>query len=130
MQTEFNNQQAQYDYSNQPRYRSTRHLKVIPKSINAMVFGIVSIIGAFQLGIPGFVFALIAKKATREAQNHYDQNPSVYKPGSYAFVKTGRITSTIGLILSIFMFFFWIAYFAFIIYMITEASSHRYDYYY
>ena len=74
---------------------------VIPKSIGCMILGISSIPGAFVFGIGGIICGILALFFYKKGKNAYDTNPEIYKQSALSFLKTGKITGIIGLILSV-----------------------------
>lgn len=117
-------------YNANPIPHQSGNLLVVPKSIAAMILGISSIGGAFMYGIPGLVCAILALKFAKTGKKAYEENPSIYKQGSFSFVKTGRITGIIGLILSIVMIVVFVIIIVAAIIAANSYDSYNYDYNY
>lgn len=81
--------------------------KMIPYSITAMVFGIVSIAVFIYFG---WVAAIVALVLYNKAIKIYQENPSQYKESSLKMLKAAKITGIIGLIISLLglLFYFFI----------------------
>ena len=82
--------------------------RLAPTAIASMVLGILSI-NFSSLIIPGFILAAIGKRKANEGYDAIAANPDTYTGAG--FLNAGRITSKVGLILSIVMIPFWILYF-------------------
>lgn len=78
-----------------------------PTAIAAMVLGILSI-NFSSLIIPGFILSAIGRRKANEGYEAIAANPDTYT--GEGFLNTGRITSKVGLILSIVMIPLWIFY--------------------
>ena len=89
-----------------------------PTAIASMVLGILSI-NFSSLGIPGLILAAIGKRKANEGYDAIASNPDTYTGAG--FLNAGRITSKVGLIISIVMIPFWILYFAIIAIAISEG---------
>lgn len=97
----------------QPVYRRTfLRQKMLPYSVTAMVFGIVSI-GVFIYF--GWVAGIVALVLRAKAMKIYNQNPANYKPSSLSMLKAARICGIIGLITSIVFSVLYIFYLRFLI---------------
>ncbi len=83
-----------------------------------MVLGILSI-NFSSLIIPGFILAAIGKSKANEGYDAIAANPDTYTGAG--FLNAGRITSKVGLILSIVMIPIWIFYI--IIYAIALSEG-------
>ena len=79
-----------------------------PTAIASMVLGILSI-NFSSLIIPGFILSAIGKRKAYEGYDAIAANPDTYT--GEGMLNAGRITSKVGLILSIVMIPFWILYF-------------------
>ena len=79
-----------------------------PTAVASLVLGILSI-NFSSLIIPGFILAAIGKRKANEGYDAIASNPDVYS--GEGMLNAGRITSKVGLILSIVMIPFWILYF-------------------
>ena len=82
-----------------------------PTAVASLVLGILSI-NFSSLIIPGFILAAIGKRKANEGYDAIASNPDVYS--GEGMLNAGRITSKVGLILSIVMIPFWILYFTLI----------------
>ena len=91
--------------------------QLAPTAIASLVLGILSI-SFSSLVIPGFILAAIGKRKANEGYDAIAANPSVYT--GEGMLKAGRITSKVGLILSIVWIFFWVLYIAFFAYIIAS----------
>ena len=78
-----------------------------PTAIASMVLGILSI-NFSSLIIPGFILSAIGKRKAYEGYDAIAANPETYT--GEGMLNAGRITSKVGLILSIVMIPFWILY--------------------
>lgn len=78
--------------------RTTLRQKMIPYSVTAMVFGIVSIAVMCYFG---WVMAIVALVLYKKGMKIYNENPPDYKPSSLNMMRAAKITGTIGLIVSI-----------------------------
>ena len=79
-----------------------------PTAIASLVLGILSI-NFSSLIIPGFILSAIGKRKAYEGYDAIAANPDTYT--GEGMLNAGRITSKVGLILSIVMIPFWILYF-------------------
>ncbi len=78
-----------------------------PTAIASMVLGILSI-NFSSLIIPGFILSAIGKRKANEGYDAIAANPDTYT--GEGMLNAGRITSKVGLILSIVMIPLWIFY--------------------
>ena len=69
----------------------------LPNSTLILVFGIISIVTCCCYGL-GLIFGIIAVVLSKKATALYVENPEQYS--GYSNVKTGRILSIIGIVLS------------------------------
>jgi hypothetical protein len=89
-----------------------------PTAIASMVLGILSI-NFSSLIIPGFILAAIGKRKANEGYDAIAANPDTYT--GEGMLNAGRITSKVGLILSIVMIPFWILYFTLVVIAVSEG---------
>jgi hypothetical protein len=89
-----------------------------PTAIASMVLGILSI-NFSSLIIPGFILSAIGKRKAYEGYDAIAANPDTYT--GEGMLNAGRITSKVGLILSIVMIPFWILYFALVAIAFSEG---------
>ena len=89
-----------------------------PTAVASLVLGILSI-NFSSLVIPGFILTAIGKRKANEGYDAIASNPDVYS--GEGMLNAGRITSKVGLILSIVMIPFWILYFTLIAIAISEG---------
>ena len=89
-----------------------------PTAIASMVLGILSI-NFSSLIIPGFILSAIGKRKAYEGYDAIAANPDTYT--GEGMLNAGRITSKVGLILSIVMIPFWILYIVIIAIGISEG---------
>ena len=89
-----------------------------PTAIASMVLGILSI-NFSSLIIPGFILAAIGKRKANEGYDAIAANPDTYTGAG--MLNAGRITSKVGLILSIVMIPFWILYFTLVAIAVSEG---------
>lgn len=82
--------------------------QLAPTAIASLVLGILSI-SFSSLVIPGFILAAIGKRKANEGYDAIAANPYTYT--GEGMLKAGRITSKVGLILSIVWIVFWVLYF-------------------
>jgi len=80
-----------------------------PTAIASLVLGILSI-NFSSLIIPGFILSAIGKRKANEGYDAIASNPETYN--GEGMLDAGRITSKVGLILSIVMIPIWIFYIA------------------
>lgn len=80
-----------------------------PTAVASLVIGILSI-NFSSLIIPGFILAAIGKRKANEGFDAIAANPDTYTGAG--MLNAGRITSKVGLILSIVMIPIWIFYIA------------------
>ena len=99
-----------------PAKQQPKHLA--PTAIASMVLGILSI-NFSSLIIPGFILAAIGKRKANEGYDAIAANPDTYTGAG--MLNAGRITSKVGLILSIVMIPFWILYFTLVAIAISEG---------
>ncbi len=78
---------------NQPQGTGKQKL---PNDVGILVLGILSIVACCF----GFVFGIIALVLANQSEIAYNQNPSIYDPGSRQLVKAGKICAIIGLVIS------------------------------
>ena len=89
-----------------------------PTAIASMVLGILSI-NFSSLIIPGFILSAIGKRKAYEGYDAIAANPDTYT--GEGMLNAGRITSKVGLILSIVMIPFWILYFTLVVIAVSEG---------
>ncbi|MBI6115334.1 CCC motif membrane protein [Salegentibacter maritimus] len=70
----------------------------LPNSTLILIFGILSIIGCCCYGV-GIIFGIIALVMAKRATEIYNAQPELYT--GYQNVKTGKILSIIGLVISL-----------------------------
>ncbi|HNW89494.1 MAG TPA: CCC motif membrane protein [Bacteroidales bacterium] len=87
--------------------RAALRQKMIPHSITAMVFGIVSIAVMCYFG---WVAAIVALVLYNKGMKIYNENPPDYKPSSLGMMRTAKICGIIGLIVSIVVTLLYILY--------------------
>lgn len=95
--------------------------KMIPYSITAMVFGIVSIAVMCYFG---WVAAIVALVLYKKGMKIYNENPPDYKQSSVGMMRTAKICGIIGLIVSIVTTLLYIIYIVLIV-GLTAYSSHN-----
>lgn len=88
----------------------------VGSAVSSMVIGILSIILGVDFGIPGIILAIIGKSKSKKLLAQY---PATRVAG---FAKAGKITSTIGLITSIFFLFFWIFYIGILVFAALSGA--------
>lgn len=76
----------------------------LPNSTAILVLGIASIVSCWCLGIPGLVCGIIAMVLASKSEILYRNNTNLYRPGSYANLKAGKVCAIIGICLSGLMF--------------------------
>lgn len=89
-----------------------------PTAVASMVLGILSI-NFSSLIIPGFILSAIGKRKAYEGYDAIAANPDTYT--GEGMLNAGRITSKVGLILSIVMIPFWILYFTLVVIAVSEG---------
>jgi hypothetical protein len=72
----------------------------LPNATAVLVLGIVSIVVCLCYSIPGIVCGIIAVVLSSKDMRLYNADPSLYTPGSFSNLKSGRICGIIGLSLS------------------------------
>ena len=102
----------------QVKYVGKTGKTIHPAAIASMVLGILSI-NFSSLIIPGFILSAIGKRKADEGYDAIAANPEEYTGGG--MLNAGRITSKVGLILSIVMIPIWIFYI--IIYAIALSEG-------
>jgi len=102
----------------QPAKQQTKPLA--PTAIASMVLGILSICFS-SLVIPGFILSSIGKRKANEGYEAIAAHPDTYT--GEGFLKTGRITSKVGLFFSIGYIIFWIFYIVYIIWLINLINN-------
>lgn len=70
----------------------------LPNATAVLVLGIVSIVACCCYGIPGLITGIIGLVLYKKDNALYQQNPELYS--DYNNLKTGRILSIIGIVLS------------------------------
>jgi len=70
----------------------------LPNSTLILVFGILSIVTCCCYGVLGLIFGVIAIVMAKKATALYLENPEIYS--GFQNVKTGKILSIIGIVLS------------------------------
>ena len=102
-----------------PAKPAKRQAKLLaPTAIASMVLGILSI-NFSSLIIPGFILSAIGKRKAYEGYDAIAANPDTYT--GEGMLNAGRITSKVGLILSIVMIPFWILYFTLVVIAVSEG---------
>jgi hypothetical protein len=94
--------------------------KMVPHSVTAMVFGIISIA---VMCYGGWIAAIVALALHSKAMKIYQENPPDYKESSLKMLRAAKICGIIGLIVSIVTTLFYILYFVVLI-GITNHSFH------
>ncbi len=92
----------------------------LPNALPGMILGISSLAMACS-PLAGLILAIIGLSLSKSAAETDLQNPGLYS--GQQFAKTGKITSTIGLVIGILSLIFWIIYFVLVYIGVTE----RYD---
>ncbi|WP_424493411.1 CCC motif membrane protein [Salinimicrobium sp. GXAS 041] len=82
----------------------------VPNSTLILIFGILSLLACCCYGLPGLVFGIVALVMAKKAKETYLENPELYS--GYSNVKTGRILSIIGIVLSTLYILSLVVYFA------------------
>lgn len=72
--------------------------QTLPNSTLILVFGILSIVTCCCYGVLGLIFGIVALVLAKSAKRTYLENPEIYT--GYNNVKTGKILSIIGIVLS------------------------------
>ena len=72
----------------------------LPNGTAVLVLGIISIVGCFCYGIAGIVCGIIAVVLSNKDLRLYNADPTLYTPGSFSNLKSGRVCGIIGLSLS------------------------------
>ena len=91
--------------------------QLAPTAIASLVLGILSI-SFSSLIIPGFILSAIGKSKANEGYDAIANNPNTYT--GEGMLNAGRITSKVGLILSIVWIPFWVVYTIFYAYMFSK----------
>lgn len=73
--------------------------QTLPNSQMVLIFGILSLVGCCCTGFMGIIFGIIGIVMANKATAVYNENPELYD--GFQNVKTGKILSIIGLILSV-----------------------------
>ena len=90
--------------------------QLAPTAIASLVLGILAI-NFSSLIIPGFILAGLGKSKANEGYEAIANNPNTYT--GEGFLKAGRITSKVGLILSFVWIPFWILYIVLYAYLLS-----------
>jgi hypothetical protein len=101
--------------------RTVLRQKMIPYSVTALVFGIVSIA---VLCYFGWVAAIVALVLHSKAMKIYHENPPDYKESSLKMLKAAKTCGIIGLIVSIVFTLFYIVYFV----VLASLTSHSFHF--
>jgi hypothetical protein len=72
----------------------------LPNGTAVLVLGIISLVGCLCYGIVGIVCGIIALVLAGKDLKLYNAEPTLYTPGSFSNLKSGRICAIIGLSLS------------------------------
>jgi hypothetical protein len=72
----------------------------LPNATAVLVLGIIAIVGCFCDGLPGLICGIIALVLAGKDLKLYNADPTLYTPGSYSNLKSGRICAIIGVSLS------------------------------
>lgn len=122
-QTEF--KQPEQEFIQTEFKRTALKQKMIPHSITAMVFGIVSIAVMCYFG---WVAAIVALVLYNKGMKIYNENPPDYKPSSLGMLRTAKICGIIGLIVSIVVTLFYILYIVLIIGLANYSGSNDFHF--
>jgi ABC-type phosphate transport system permease subunit len=99
-----------------PSYNNQQQL---PNATAVLVLGILSIIICGIGAVLGIIGLVLANKDTKL----YNNSPDLYTNGSYSNLKSGKICSIIGLILStLFIIFYAVV----IVFTITASNNYNY----
>ena len=90
-------------------FQNQNQTQTLPYAVVSMVLGITSLVLDFA-PIAGLIIAIIGKSKADKAYAYYNAYPGHYT--GIEMAETGKITSTIGIVLGVLSIFFWIAYFA------------------
>jgi hypothetical protein len=91
----------------------------LPNATVVLVMGILSIVICGIGVVLGIIGLVLGNKDTKL----YNASPDLYNPSSYSNIKTGKICSVIGIIVSS---LFIIVYAGLIIFAITAGNSYKY----
>ncbi len=72
----------------------------LPNSTAVLVLGIISITTCWCWGAPGLACGIVALVLASKGEKQYNNEPNLYKPGSYSNLKAGKICAIIGICLS------------------------------
>jgi len=117
-------EEQQTDFSLPQQKEFKRHVlrpKMIPYSVTAMVFGIVSIVVMCYFG---WVAAIVALVLYNKGMKIYNENPPDYKPSSLGMMRAAKITGIIGLIVSIIVTLAYILYVVLIIGVVDYSADN------
>ena len=101
--------------------RTVLRQKMVPHSVTAMVFGIVSIA---VMCYGGWVAAIVALALYSKAMRIYHENPPDYKESSLKMLRAAKICGIIGLIVSIVTTLFYLLY----IVVMVGISNHSFHF--
>ena len=101
--------------------RTVLRQKMVPHSVTAMVFGIVSIA---VMCYGGWVAAIVALALHSKAMKIYKENPPDYKESSLKMLRAAKICGIIGLIVSIVTTLFYLLY----ILVMVGVSNHYFHF--
>ena len=101
--------------------RTVLRQKMVPHSVTAMVFGIVSIA---VMCYGGWVAAIVALALHSKAMKIYQENPPDYKESSLKMLRAAKICGIIGLIVSIVTTLFYLLY----ILVVVGVSNHYFHF--
>jgi hypothetical protein len=97
--------------------------KMVPYSVTAMVFGIVSIAVMCYFG---WVAAIVALVLYSKAMAIYRENPPDYKESSLKILRAAKITGIIGLIVSVVTLVLYALYFGLLAWFGSGHHSHSF----
>lgn len=106
------------DISMQKKAGETRKL---PKAVNVLVLGAVSIVTSMIYGIPGIIIAIIALVKSKKPWEMYLANPEAYD--NWKILRAGRRMAISGLIVSSVIFLGMII---FIFALVAQESRYYY----
>ncbi len=99
----------------------------LPGASTVLTMGILATVGSLICCGPfAAIFSVIGLVQANKAEKLYQENPELYE--DYGNIKTGRILSYIGLALSIIVLILYIAYFGFIMAVISNNGEFPTDF--
>lgn len=105
--------------SNNDLLDSNQQPQALPNATTALVLGILSMV----LCGPGLILGIVGVVLANKDIGLYKNNPGYYSEASYSNLRTGRICSIIGIILTGLILLLYIGFFAIVFFTATQSMS-------